>query len=189
MDDEKRLIAQLAAGDLDSLAVIYREYGGAMTTLARTLLRDRDEADDVVEDALVRVFEKAGGFRGTGGLKAWTLRIVLNLSRDRLRRRRFIAGDLDDAARIERAGLRVDPVEGWDEALDSATTLAALERAIASLPAEQREAVVLCHRVGLPYAEAAATLGIAEGALRARLFRARAQLKAALAPLAREGGA
>jgi RNA polymerase sigma-70 factor (ECF subfamily) len=154
-----------------------------MTTLARTMLRDADEAADVVEDTLLRVRDAAPGFRGTRGLKTWVLRIVANRCRDLLRRRKFTAGQPEDFDPIAEAGLRSEPVEGWDLAIDQQRLLAALERAIDALPFEQREAVVLRDRLGLSYDEVAEALGVSEAAVKSRLFRARTSLKAALRPL------
>jgi RNA polymerase sigma factor (sigma-70 family) len=153
-----------------------------MTTLARTMLRDADEAADVVEDSLLRVREAAPGFRGSRGLKTWVMRIVANRCRDLLRRRRFTAGRPEDFDPIAESGLRSEPIEGWDAAIDQARLLAALERAIDALPPEQREAVVLRDRLGLSYTEVAETLHLSEAAVKSKLFRARAALKAALRP-------
>jgi RNA polymerase sigma-70 factor (ECF subfamily) len=151
-----------------------------MTTLARTMLRDADEAADVVEDALLRVREAAPGFRGPRGLRTWVLRVVANRCRDLLRRRRFAAGRPEDFDPIVQSGLRVEPIEGWDESIDRERLLVRLERAIDSLPPEQREAVILRDRLGLGYGEVAETLGVSLTAVKSRLFRARAVLKAAL---------
>ncbi|MBI1798418.1 MAG: RNA polymerase sigma factor, partial [Candidatus Eisenbacteria bacterium] len=174
--DEASLIARLRARDLDALGELYRELGGAMLTLARSLLRDRDQADDVVADALVRVQEAAPGFRGERGLRTWVLRIVANRAKDALRRRRFEGGRIEDANPLEAAGLIVNPLPEWDEALDRNVRLAALERALESLPIEQRQAVVLKERIGLSVLETAKVLGISESAVKSRLFRARAAL-------------
>jgi RNA polymerase sigma-70 factor (ECF subfamily) len=151
-----------------------------MTTLARTLLRNRDEAADVVEDALLRIHEAAPGFRGERGLKTWVLRIVANRCRDLLRRRRFSAGPLELADPMAESGLRVEPVAAWDRAMDASRALAVLERALDALPAEQREAVVLRDRLGLSYQEVAEALGTRVPAVKSRLFRARESLKRAL---------
>jgi RNA polymerase sigma-70 factor (ECF subfamily) len=161
---------------------VYQELGGAMTTLARTMLRDADEAADVVEEVLLRVREAAPGFRGARGLRTWVLRIVANRCRDLLRRRRFTAGRPEDFDPIAEAGLRAEPLPGWDEAIDQERLLVALERAIDALPPEQREVVVLRDRLGLSYGEVAEALGVSEAAVKSRLFRARAALKAALRP-------
>ena len=75
------MIARLRRGDLDALGELYRELGPAMVSLARSLLRDRAEADDVVADCLIKVHDKAAGFRGERGLRTWVLRIVANRCR------------------------------------------------------------------------------------------------------------
>ena len=147
-----------------------------MLTLARSMMRDRDEADDVVADTLLRIHDAAPGFRGERGLKTWVLRIVANRCRDLIRRRRFDAGKADEMDPIAHTGLRVEPGESWDEALDHPALFAALERAIAELPAEQREVVILKERLGLSVLETAETLKISESAVKSRLFRARAAL-------------
>jgi RNA polymerase sigma-70 factor (ECF subfamily) len=145
------------------------------------MMRDPDEADDVVENALLRIRDGAPRFRGERGLKTWVLRIVANLCRDQLRRRRFVAGRAEDMDPLASAGLHVDPELEWDEAMDRGRVLAALERAIAELPGEQREAVILRDRLGLPYEEVAATLGTSLASVKSRLFRARAALRRKLA--------
>lgn len=155
-----------------------------MTTLARTMLRDADEAADVVEDVLLRIRDKAAGFRGERGLTTWVMRIVANRCRDLLRRRRFSAGRPEDMDPLVDSGLRAEPLEGWDRAIDQERVLVALERAIDALPPDQREAVILRDRLGLSYEEVADTLGIQVAAVKSRLFRARAALRLALKPLA-----
>jgi RNA polymerase sigma factor (sigma-70 family) len=174
--DEAQLIARLKARDLEALGELYRELGGPMLTLARSLLRDRDQADDVVADALVKIHDAAAGFRGERGLRTWVLRIVANRCKDALRRRRFDGGTIEDVDALRVAGLVVNPEPEWDEALDRDVRLEAIERAIASLPDEQREAVVLKERMGLSVLETASVLGVSESAVKSRLFRARASL-------------
>jgi RNA polymerase sigma-70 factor (ECF subfamily) len=147
-----------------------------MLTLARSLLRDRDEADDEVSDALIRVHDAAPRFRGERGLRTWVLRIVANRCRDLLRRRRFSAGPPEALDPLADAGLSLDPSPEWEAGIDRARALAALERAIDALPPEQREAVVMRDRLGLAYEEAAEALGVSVSALKSRLFRARATL-------------
>jgi RNA polymerase sigma-70 factor (ECF subfamily) len=175
--DERELIARLRAREPDALGEVFRRLGSPMTTLAGSMLRDRDEANDVVEDALLRIHRAAPGFRGERGLRTWVLRIVANLCRDRLRRRKFIVPNTDDEDPFERAGLAFDPIEDWDDALDQHTLAAALERAITALPNDQREIVVMRHRLGLSHAEIMETLGVPEGTVKSRLARALAALR------------
>jgi RNA polymerase sigma-70 factor (ECF subfamily) len=181
--NEGEMIARLRRGDMEALGELYRELGPVLVSLARSMLRDRAEADDVVADSLIRVHDKAAGFRGERGLRTWVLRIVANRCRDLLRRRRFEAGEPESHDPLAHAGLRVEPLEEWDHALDQEKALAALERAIGRLPREQREAVILRDRLGLSQEEVAAMLGIRVGAVKSRLFRARETLKVELRKL------
>ena len=148
-----------------------------MTTLARSLLRNPDVADDVVGNALLRIHRAAPGFRGRRGIKSWALTIVANLCRDELRRKRFEGGRPEDLDPLATRGLSVNPVVQWDEALDQEKLLAELERAIDDLTKEQREAVILRDRLGMTYEEAAEAAGVTVDVLKARLFRARQALK------------
>ena len=183
--DERDLIARLRARDREALGEVFRRYGEPMTTLAASMLRNRTEADDVVEDALLRIHDGGPGFRGERGLRTWVLRITANLCRDRLRRRKFVAGSTDDEAFAPGTGLSFDPVDAWDGAMDQRVLAAALERALAGLPTDQREAVVLRHRLGLSHEEMSQTLGVPEGTIKSRLSRALAALRSALEGFAR----
>jgi RNA polymerase sigma-70 factor (ECF subfamily) len=174
--NDAELIERLRRRDLEALGEVFRAHGGAMTTLARSLLRDADQADDVVEEALLRIHRAAPGFRG-GSLKSWVMQIVANLCRDQLRRKRFDGGRPEDLDPLAVRGLSVNPVEGWDAAIDRDRLLAQLEAALDRLTEEQREAVVLRDRLGLTYEEAAAAAGVTVEVLKARLFRARQSLK------------
>ena len=177
---ESDLIERLRRQDVDALGELFRLHGGAMTTLARSLLRNPDKADDVVADALLRVHRGAPGFRGERGLKGWTMQIVANLCRDELRRKLFEGGRPEDLDPLATRGLTVNPVVEWDAALDRDKLLAELERAIDGLTDEQREAVILRDRLGLTYEEAAAAADVTVEVLKARLFRARQALKQVL---------
>jgi RNA polymerase sigma-70 factor (ECF subfamily) len=177
--DERALIARLRSGEVAALGTLHERLGGAMSTLAASMLRDRTEAEDVVEEALVRVFHAAPAFRGERGLRTWTLRIVANLCRDRLRRRRRIT-DVPLEATETHPALAFDPMSDWDQALDRRVVSEALEAALAELPVEQREAVVLRHRIGLSHEEMAETLAVPVGTVKSRIARGLAALRTAM---------
>jgi len=177
--EELALIARIRAREPSALTTIFERYGTAMTTLAASMLRDRTEADDVVEEALLRIHAAGVSFRGERGLRTWVLRIAANLCRDRLRRRKFTAPmpNPDHEDPFAAAGLTFDPTAAMDEALDGKVLMLALERSIAALPGDQREAVVLRHRLGLSYAEMVEMLGVPEGTVKSRLARALGALR------------
>ena len=174
---ERQLIDALRRKDMAALEQLLERFGGAMATLARSMLRDATEAQDVVEESLMRAHEAGPGFRGERGVRTWVLRITANLCRDRLRRRRFTAGSLDGPVPIEDAGLRFDPVGSWDEQLDRRAMAERLDAAIARLPEDQREVTVMRHRLGLSHEEMCAALGVPLGTVKSRLARALTTLR------------
>ena len=163
-----------------ALEQLFERFGGAMATLARSMLRDAAEAQDVVEEALLRAHQGGHAFRGERGVRTWVLRITANLCRDRLRRRRFTAASLDGPAPPDDPGLRFDPVEGWDERLDQRRMAERLDQAIGRLPVEQREAVVMRHRLEMSYEDMSGALGVPLGTVKSRLARALQSLRAEL---------
>jgi RNA polymerase sigma-70 factor (ECF subfamily) len=163
-----------------ALEQLLERFGGAMATLARSMLRDPTEAQDVVEEALIRAHGAGPGFRGERGVRTWVMRITANLCRDRLRRRKFTVASLDGPTPVEDPGLRFDPVEGWDERLDQRRMAERLDEAIGKLPVEQREAVVMRHRLEMSYEDMCGALGVPLGTVKSRLARALATLRTQL---------
>jgi len=141
----------------------------ALRRYARALAGDQDMADDLVQDCIERALRKSALFRPQGPLRAWLFTMLLNIHRNgaRARRRRGIGVPLDE--------LPVEPAIPAPQ--PSRIDLADMARAIDRLPGEQREALLLVVLEDMPYAEAAAILGVPLGTLMSRLGRARAALR------------
>jgi RNA polymerase sigma-70 factor, ECF subfamily len=142
----------------------------ALRRYARALLRDRDDADDLVQDALERAIAGWHRRRTTGSVKAWLYAIVHNLAVDRMRRykRRGATEPLDaipEAALAMPAGQEAS-IERRDAFL-----------LIASLPEDQRAVLLLIGVEELSYAEAATVLDVPQGTVMSRLARARERLR------------
>jgi RNA polymerase sigma-70 factor (ECF subfamily) len=136
---------------------------------ARSLVRNADDAEDLVHDALLRAYERKSTFRSGANLRSWLLSILHNAHVDRLRRDRSMLRRHDGAAlEMERSV----PAEQ-----EHAVRLAQVREAFFNLPEEQREALHLVAIEDLSYSQAAATLGIPVGTLMSRISRARAQLR------------
>jgi RNA polymerase sigma-70 factor (ECF subfamily) len=130
---------------------------------------NRAAAEDAVQEALARAWERSERGEQIESLPAWVTRVAMNLSKSRLRRMRVEAKHRDSVARM--------PVADGGAASDSRIDI---RRALAKLPHRQREVTVLRYYLGLNVVEIARTLELNEGTVKTSLFRARKSLAAAL---------
>jgi RNA polymerase sigma-70 factor (ECF subfamily) len=142
----------------------------ALRRYARSLVRNPDEAEDLVHDALVRALERKSSFRSGGSLLNWLMSILHNTHIDRIRQSR--ASDRRHATAAELADL-VAPA-----GQEHSVRLAQVRDAFLALPEDQREALHLVAIEELSYQEAADVLNIPVGTLMSRISRARARLRA-----------
>ncbi|WP_242187276.1 RNA polymerase sigma factor [Sphingomonas sp. CARO-RG-8B-R24-01] len=173
-DPDVPLLARLARGDAAAARLLVAGKLPRVVGLANRMLRDTAEAEDVAQEAFVRVWRQARKWQpGRARFDTWLHTVVLNLCRDRLRRRRDVTSDTI--------------LESADPAPDAEATLMATEReesvaaAIAALPERQREAILLVHYQDLTGAAASEALGISVEALESLLARGRRTLRARLA--------
>ncbi|WP_367846484.1 RNA polymerase sigma factor [Rhodoferax sp. WC2427] len=149
--------------DLQLLSAVPR-----LRRYARALVRNREDADDLVQDTLERAWTKSGLWRGVADMRAWLFGIMHNLHADGQRRPRLATVDLDDA-------MPESPVAGsHSERLD----VLDLQAALALLPHEQQEVLLLVALEDMAYADIASTLGIPIGTVMSRLSRGRERLRA-----------
>ena len=149
------------------------QLGGGAHALATQILGNTEDAADAVHDAFASVLAKPDAYDAAKGpLKPWFMRVVRNRCLDMVRRRRTGTVPVDTL---------LETAAGPEEALQTAQRAGRIRRALARLPGDKREIVVLRDYVDLSYAEIAAILGIAQGTVMSRLHRARIALKEALA--------
>lgn len=157
--------------------VVLPHLGDALA-LARWLTGNAADAEDVVQEACLKAHAGIGSYAG-GNARAWLLSIVRNTSYSWLARNRsrsiVAVGDLSDLDEMA-ASQDIQPADGPEAALIAKADIAALEAAIASLPHQYREIVVLRDINDLSYREIAAMLDVPLGTVMSRLSRARAML-------------
>lgn len=166
---------ETTTGDAEADEVFRAQMIGVIPHLrafARSLSGNRDLADDLVQDTLVRAWTARQSYTPGTNFKAWTFVILRNhfLS---LRRRTRFHGEYD--ADVAEHQLVAEPAQ------ESSLILADVERALMQLPQSQREALILVGAGGFEYEEAASICGIAVGTIKSRVSRARAALEAILA--------
>ena len=154
---------------------VARNHGRFLYTVAFRLTGNHDDAQDLVQEVLLRVRRGLATYR-PGSMEGWLSRITTNafLDEARRRRRRPVVALPEEVDRV------VPPSEGADVAAMATSLSADIQGALAALPEEFRVAVVLCDVVGLPYAEIAETLDVPVGTVRSRIHRGRLLLREAL---------
>jgi len=180
---EAALIQRCADGDETACAEVVSEHQRMVIQLAMNLLGDRDEALDLSQEVFLRVFRTIHRFRGQSSLRTWIYRIAVNQARNRHRfwRRRHRADQVSLDQHIATHGDFVSTGESTPDRVLAQKELATrLQRALDSLPFDQRSVVVLREVDGLSYEEIAYSLGVAVGTVKSRLTRARQALRAEL---------
>jgi len=160
-----------SAGSATDLTALVETYSALLFRVAHSILRNRAEAEDVVQDAFVRVLEHARKLPAIRDQRVWLVRIAWNLAIDRRRRIRPDQMDPQFAAALVSRTLPAD------EAFAEATQIAAVLREIERLPARERNALLLSAIEDLSIPELSAVLSSTESAVRALLFRARTRLR------------
>lgn len=167
------------AGDAQAQRALVERHRDALYRLARSATGDPDEALDIVQEAFLAAFGALGRYDPARPLRAWLAAITLNKARDWGRRRkvrRLLGLALPDNA----ASWIPDDAPLPDEVAQHRDALAATARAVAALPANLKEVLLLRTLEGMSQTDTALALGISEKAVETRLYRARQKLGAVL---------
>ncbi len=185
------LLSRLQSGDENALAELAETYGSKIHQLAFRYLRNKEDAEEVVQDVLFKVYRKVGTFRGDSALSSWIYRITFNAAMSRLRTSRYQRSQEDDrqtrTADGEPTTVPVD-VADWSDMADERLLRSQLRRqvlrAILALPAIYRAPVMLRDIQGMSTEEASAVLKVKDQTLKSRLHRGRLILRKQLANFA-----
>jgi len=168
-ETDPTLIRAAAAGDLDAFEQIVRLHQQHVWRFLRRLLGDDAAAEDVAQETFLRAFRRLPTFTFQATFSTWLFQVARNAGVDELRARRR-RDDLADALRPA----AVATASG--EAGQAGQARVEIDAALASLPVDLRETLLLVEVLGLRYAEAATVLGVPIGTVKSRMFAARAQL-------------
>jgi RNA polymerase sigma-70 factor (ECF subfamily) len=183
---DRALIAGLQSGSHESLRQVADLYGPRVFQLAMRHMKNREDAEEVTQDVLMKVYRKAGSFRGDAALSSWIYRITFNTAMSRLRQRHSVraAEQLRDHVRVEAwdqpSGAQGEPAD-WshmpDEELLRLEMRQAVAAAIRDLPEIYREPIILRDLEGLTTEEASTRLKLKDETLKSRLHRGRLLLR------------
>lgn len=172
--DDRELLSRHVAGDPDAFAELVRRHRDRLWAVAIRTLGDPEEAADAVQDALVSAFRAAHTFRGDAAVTTWLHRITVNACLDRARKTSSRRADpVPDTAQLDTL---MEPHEAADLPAERGELHREVMEALASLPADQRAALVLVDMQAYPVAEAAAILDVPTGTVKSRCARGRAKL-------------
>jgi RNA polymerase sigma-70 factor (ECF subfamily) len=192
-DHNNDLLARLQAGDERALTELADTFGSKIYQLAFRYLRNREDAEEVTQDVLFKVYRKVGEFRGDAALSSWIYRITFNAAMSRLRTARYQHAQDEERHTKELDGergsapARLD-VADWSDMADEQVLRSQLRRrvlrAILALPAIYRAPVMLRDIQGMSTEEASAMLKVKDQTLKSRLHRGRLILRKQLADFA-----
>lgn len=173
------IVQRVRAGDVDAFGQIVKGYERRVFALAVMILRNREGADDVTQDAFVRAFERLDLYDVRRPFYPWLATITVRLSRNWLARhspgaRRETPIQPESSAYASAAPAALDVLVAEDEGRH-------LWRLVERLPLGERTAVVLHYRQELSVSEVASAIGVTAGTVKTLLFRARQHLRASLA--------
>lgn len=159
---EAKWLASLADGDPAALGSLYEIYGERIFRYTFRMLGNRTEAEDATAETFLRVLRRSAELRADGAFRTWLFRIARNLCIDRLRQHKLmeLPPDAQYTGSEERATLRIT-----------------VQQALADLPVEYREPIVLCDLEEMAAKEAAEVLKVSVPALKSRLYRGRRALR------------
>ena len=172
-DEDLALVAAAQRGDDEAFGQLVRKYQHRVVGLAQGLLTDRAEAEDVAQDAFLRAYRGLRGFRGSSAFRSWLFQIAVNTARTHRTRRSGRMETPVDATVLE-------STPGDDRLETAVVTRDEVTRALATLPLDLREAVLLRDVEGLDYREIATALSLPMGTVESRIFRGRERLRRAL---------
>ena len=173
---DAQLMQMIGTGDRTAFSAFCRRHAARCLSIAQHLLRNSADAEEVVQEVFLRVWQNAGRLRDKEArVTTWLYRVVVNLCLDWMRRAKRPSVSLDYAADVAALGPNPESIVGQRE------FARIVGRAVADLPPRQRAALNLVVYQGLDYAEAAKVMEVSTGTIKSLLVRGRRQLRAVLA--------
>ena len=175
---DEEIVKRVLAGDTPMFEILIRRYNQRIYRITRSILRDDDEAEDVMQDAYFRAYEHLSQFEGRASFSTWVTRIALHEALARKKRRgRYDELDAIAEAKGDSTMILKSGKPGPEENLAQSELRGLLESAIEGLPEAFRTVVVLREIEEMNVAETAETLGLSESLVKTRLHRAHAMLR------------
>ena len=174
------LLERVQAGDREAYMAVVRLYQRKVFVLAYSILRDREDALDAVQETFLRLYQKAGLYKAGSPFQGWLLQIAKNVSIDSYRRRRRKKQDWEVSRPVEEIPIAVEDRNGDSAASDLRIAFA---RSVETLAERQRMVFVMRHYNELPFNEISEAMRISVGTAKSLHFKAVQNLRKRLAPV------
>ena len=179
---ETILVADLRAGDMTALAILVGQYQHLVYRLAIQITKNLDDANDVLQDTFLKVYDSIHSFRHDSAFETWLYRIVVNLSIDAVNRRNRRRESLFSTVGETTIQQEIDPRQDPTREAERKELREWVTQAVNSLSLNHRTVVILHELQGLSHPQIADILGCSEGTVRSRLHYARKKLRILLRP-------
>lgn len=182
-EDETRLVKEMQEGKLEAFEEMVRRYQKRIYSLAFNMTHDRSEAEDIIQEVFLRVFNKINTFLGKAAFSSWIYRIALNVSYMKLKSRKKseLLPLKDFLPKYQEDGFHQAAINDWsketDDILLSAESRKAIQTAIGQLPEKEKAVFVLRDIDGLSTEEVCKILELSTPAVKSRLHRSRLFLR------------
>lgn len=174
--DEGKLLARAMKGDSQAFSTLMAGQESRMYAVALRMCANHEDAQDCMQEAMIRIYRAISGFKGQSSFSTWVYRVTMNTCLDELRRsKRRKASSLDE--KLETGWSPADDMDTPEHHALRSEQRREIERAIAELPEDMRAAVVLRDVQGCAYDEIADILGTNVGTIKSRISRGRAKLR------------
>ena len=179
-EEDRKLIERARQGDERAYRALVKKYERPVFNICLRMMRDRDAAEDLAQDAFIKVFSMLERYNPTYAFSSWLFKITSNLCIDSMRKRRIDTLPMDEPIRSERGEFKrqyAAPEDTPEKIVVTDERMKMLTDAIDLLPPHYRIMIVLRHQEDLSYEEIAETLEVPLGTVKARIHRAREMLK------------
>ncbi len=186
--EDRALVERVQAGDKEAFRMLVERHQRRAFSIAMSLVRDENDARELVQDAFLRVYKNIGSFQGQSSFFTWLYRIITNLSIDLIRKPGRQVAELDenrvgtDSENPSKDFPFLSRIDGADPAdvVRRGEIASRLREALAALPDYHRGVILMREIEGLSYEEMAQAMGVSKGTIMSRLFHARQKLQKAL---------
>ncbi len=175
-DDDAAIVRRVLAGDVDAFEGVVSRWQGPLVNMAYRFCRDRGVAEEMAQEAFMKVYRSLGKWRQEARFSTWLFAVALNHYRSSMRRRMPASVSVEELQRV---------VVGGDlgREIDAELRDDAVRRAVATLPPKYRDVIVMFYFHEMDLAETARTTQLPQGTVKARLFRGRKLLEQKLGSL------